>query len=130
MKPEYVSLISGFAGALIGGAVSVVTMWLQQHFQSRRDTARLASEIALRDYEHALELARARGKGGRKVTSYPVTLYIAYHTKLLDLIQRRKLTPETLREMTEYSDSIMNEIKSLEKKTEQLPTDEPPGNAG
>lgn len=39
MTEKYAALISGFVGALIGGAASVAVVWIQAHFQNKNKKA-------------------------------------------------------------------------------------------
>lgn len=119
MKPEYVSLLSGLIGALVGAAASILTMWVQQRFQSKRDNARLASEIALKEFEHALQQSQAFSKAGHEVEIAPVTVYIAHHAKLLELILQGELTPKAVRDLDEYTRGITNAMKKLWEEEEQ-----------
>ena len=112
---EYVPLISGFIGAIIGGAVSILTMCIQQHFQGKRDANRLAIETALKEYKLDFERGRILLDNPNTVKLDPIVSYVAYHVKLLELILSRKLTPETLRELGDYSRSIKSELAKADE---------------
>ena len=53
MKPEYVALFSGFIGTLLGAVVSLVSIWIQQRAQEKRDRVKLAMDAAVKDYDES-----------------------------------------------------------------------------
>jgi hypothetical protein len=52
----WLPLISGFVGALIGGAASIITMVVQSRAQSRRERLQAALALALEDRRVALQI--------------------------------------------------------------------------
>ena len=117
MDSGILALVSGLIGALIGAGASVITITIQNHYQTRREMQKLAIEIAMEEY-------RARVKGefaGVEPTSGP--LLVAYYSKLMKLANDDNLTPDTIhslfasqRELAQaYSDAYYSET---EKSTE------------
>jgi hypothetical protein len=62
MKPETIALLAGFFGTVLGAAVSVVTILIQQYFQTRREESRLALDAAVKEFSSAEEYASWRNK--------------------------------------------------------------------
>ncbi len=89
MKPEYVSLIAGFVGVIVGALTSLATTWLQQCFQARRERARLALDAAVREHESAESHAKFMADQGKRVITYDLPYYIALHSALFERIGKR-----------------------------------------
>jgi len=90
MKPEYISLIAGFLGTVLGAIVSLASIWLQQRAQERRDRARLALDAAIKEYESAEKYAEFMAKQGRDITTYDLGYYIVLHEKLWEQLSAGK----------------------------------------
>ena len=113
MEPGILALMSGLIGALIGASASVITVTIQNHYQTRREMQRLGVEIAMEEYR-----ARVKGEfGGIKPTAGPIL--VAYYLKLTKLANEDNLTPESLHSLFEdqrklaqaYSDAYYSETE-------------------
>ena len=82
MKPEYIALISGFVGTLLGAVVSLVSIWLQQRGQERRDRAKLALDAAVKEYDSAEKYAEFMAKQGQRIITHDLGYYIVLHNQL------------------------------------------------
>ena len=112
-------MISGFIGAVIGAAGTVLTVLITEHYQSRRERNSLAVDLATRDYELALELSK-RQPGTVRV--YPLTSYLLYHRRLLQKLEKDDVTPEDIR-------AILEEHNRIDKIIDESQSDEKPQNA-
>jgi len=103
------ALISGLVGALIGSLTSLATLLVQNVFQNRRESRRLLFETAYKDYElRILHLPENRA-------AFPVIL--AYHQKMLELIESGRLTPQAAKEIL----SMQSEMgAALQRAVEEL----------
>ncbi len=91
MDSGILALVSGLIGALIGACASVITITIQNHYQTKREMQKLAIEIAMEEY-----WARVKGEfGGIGPTSGPIL--VAYYSKLMKLATDDKLTPDSIR---------------------------------
>jgi hypothetical protein len=91
---NYTALIAGLVGALIGSLTSIGTLLIQNMFQNRREIKKLMFDTAFRDYELRFRYANEQTP---QRTSFPVIL--AFHQKMIDLIEKGKLTPRAAREI-------------------------------
>lgn len=82
MKPEYISLITGFVGTVLGAVVSLASVWLQQRVQIRRDRAKLSLDAATKEFESAEKYAEFMAKQGQRIVTYDLGYYIVLHHKL------------------------------------------------
>lgn len=103
-------LLSALIGALIGAGASVITVWIQATSQAKRERIRLVTEIAMADYKHNIELARAAGKYG---PIPPATLYFHYHLELAKLMEQGTITPSGLEKLTKENQKIHQVIQKL-----------------
>lgn len=116
MSQVYIPLISALVGAFIGGAASVVTVWIQAKTSDRRERLRHASELALADYRINLELSE---KAGRRYSAPPVVLFLHYHLGLMDLMESGKMDEKGIRALAEENRRFMAAIKDLNEEDKQ-----------
>jgi hypothetical protein len=96
MKPEYIPLLSGFIGTILGAIVSLASVWLQQRAQERRDRGKLALDAAIKEYESAEKYAEFMAKQGQQVVTFDLGYYIVLHSKLAEfLLSGHDLTKES-----------------------------------
>lgn len=106
MKAEYIPLISGFVGAIIGAGASVGTMIVASYFENKRQKIRLAYEAALEDHRVSCEAASKRADGG---LVSPLTSYIHFHFKYMELLGKDKVTKEEMEKLSEERDMLWPE---------------------
>jgi len=107
MKDIYIPLFSALVGALIGAMASIITMWAQARIQDRREKIRHAADLALEDYKLQIDMAN---KSGRQASIPPVVLFLHYYLELMNLMEKGKLTPERLKELSEKNAEIEQAI--------------------
>ena len=102
MKDIYIPLFSALGGAVIGSLASILTIWIQSHFQNKRDRNRLAIEAAIEDHKAAVEVA----KGHQQAQLAPLTAFIHYHFKYLQLHENNELTEEAICKLNAERDKL------------------------
>jgi hypothetical protein len=119
------ALISGVVGAMIGSLTSLATLIVQNTYQNRRESTRLLFETAFKDYElRILHLPENRA-------AFPIIL--AYHQKMIELIEDGKLTPDAARQIlkmqSEMSAAVQSAVADLESsgKSHRKPHGDTPG---
>ena len=105
MSEVYIPLLSALAGAIIGSLSSIVSVYVQGRLQNRRERTKLALEVAIQDQKHMLTQAKA----GEKI--YPLSVWAYYHWKLIDLIDRNKLTPDSMKKLQQQ---LMEMLKAVD----------------
>ncbi len=113
---NYIPLLSGFIGALIGAFASIVTIIVQSRAQSRRERIRMAAQIAIEDLKMSIETA---SKSGKRASIQPPTVYLHYHMKLMELLENNRLDAVTLRLLTEENRAIIDSLESLNREREE-----------
>ena len=114
---DFTVLIAGLVGAIIGSMTSIGTLIIQNYFQNRRESKRLIFETAYKDYElrflHTTE-------GTPQRAAFPIIL--AYHQKMIELLETGRLTPTTAKEILEAQvemgralQGAINDIENQEK---------------
>jgi len=123
MKPEYVSLFSGFVGAVLGAGASIATVWIQQRAQEKRDRARLAIDAAVKEFEAAEKYAEFTAKHGGRLITRDLAYYILLHTRLSDhLLSGRDITKEQWTAAHKQAKDISeagNDVYAREKREER-----------
>jgi len=104
-----IPVISGLVGALIGASASVVTMIIQSRIHDKRERMRLVKELAIHDYEKQYEIGKASGRGFNVI---PIVVFMHYHSKLIEVMEKDELTPEVAKKLHEESKAL---AKSLPK---------------
>lgn len=119
MPVEYISLLSGFVGAIVGALASITTVWVQQHSQEKRDRARLALEAAIKEFESADNNARflAEHHKGQRIQTFDLGYYIVLHARLWECIgsgkpPSRENWRTAHKEALELSDAAMAEYEA------------------
>jgi len=73
--------IIALVGALIGAGASILGMHIQQRNQNRRDLVKLATEIAIDDYNRRLKIAEDQGLS---ISFPPIAAFVAYQIRVLE----------------------------------------------
>lgn len=108
MDQSLIALISGLVGALIGAASSVGAIVIQSHYQSRRELRRMAFDAAIADCQQAFEAAKALK---REAEVAPLTAYIHFHVRYLELLEQGRLNSETLKALKDERDQLFAKSK-------------------
>jgi hypothetical protein len=95
--------ITGFVGALVGAGASLFGLMIQQHYQTKRERVKVASELALVEYQRDLELAKADGGG----MVAPLAGYIIFNVRLLEELSKGPITPEQVRALSEEKKKVL-----------------------
>ena len=111
---DYLPLLSGLFGAVIGAGALIVAQVIQASFQSRRDRLKLITDMALAEHKHVFEIGL---KMGRPVSMYPLTVFVHYHAGLLDLLEHNAMTPDALRALKEKNREIMDMMDATPPRT-------------
>jgi hypothetical protein len=102
---NYIALLSGFIGALIGSISSLAGIWIQARFQDRSTMMNLSTQLALEDYKNARD--RVSSKGGYLL---PLVAYVHYHHELMNLILVNKLNQESVKLLRERNKQVVDSI--------------------
>ena len=100
--------VAGLLGTLVGTFGSVAGVWIQNHFQARRERVRMVMEFAVQDRKNLIDEARASGKGGPVA---PVALFAHYHGELFRLIERGNFSVRELDKISEDNSKLWASIK-------------------
>ena len=96
----YLPLISGLIGALIGSISSIATLVIQSHYQQKRELKKLAVQLAMEDFKFRI------ANESERIIPASAPVLIGYWDKMVDLVVRGRLTPETMREVLDYDGEL------------------------
>ena len=102
INEAYIPLIAALIGAVIGSLSSVITIWIQSHYQNKRDRNRLAVDAAIEDHKAAIEI----GKGHAGAQIAPLTAFLHYHFKYLQLLETDGLSEKAVKELNAERDRL------------------------
>ena len=103
--------VAGLLGTLVGTFGSVAGVWIQNHFQARRERVRMVMEFAVQDRKNLIDEAKASGKGGPVAPVAPVALFAHYHGELFRLIERGNFSVRELDKISEDNSKLWASIK-------------------
>jgi hypothetical protein len=92
-----VGAAGGIIGALGGALITGLIGLYQSKSQDRRDAIKLAAEAAWKDYEL---------RAGKGIPSSPAFIFVWYHVRLMQLIERGKLTREAITQVHLEKDEL------------------------
>jgi len=84
-------------------------MLIQSNYQAKRELINHGIQIAFQDYKTQLENA----KPGTKVQ--PISLFVHYHTKMIRLAVKGKLTPTALEALDFELKALMEAVDKINK---------------
>lgn len=108
--------VAGLLGAAIGAGTSLVTVWVQAHYQSKREQARFILEYATSDRLTTIDEARERGVGGPVP---PVALFAHYNQGLIKLLEGGKLSKSELKRLADENDDLWKAIREIDEQRER-----------
>ncbi len=94
---------AAFLGAIIGAGASLLGLLIQQWFQTKRDRVRIAADLAMKEYQHDLELAKNTTGGGAVA---PISTYVIHHAKILEALSKGKVNVQKIKKITKEMDEI------------------------
>jgi len=94
----WIPLLSALAGALIGSITSIATISIQAHFQNKRESTKLAMDVAIQHFKSAISAASTQ-RGRFEIA--PLASYVCYNQKLIELALEKNLTPASIKKLTE-----------------------------
>lgn len=107
------SAIAGLLGGLIGALASVGGMWLQNHYQSKRERAKAILEFATQNRAQDINLAVTRGT---RNTIPPTAAYVFQHSAMLELIESGDASAEKIEELVKESKHTVEKLTFLSSK--------------
>ncbi len=106
------SAIAALVGAAIGALGSFGGLWIQQRHQSRRERAKLASELGMLDFRIAREHVLSRGG-----VMAPLSAYVMYHSEFLEALASGPVTPDLIEKMNERQRALFDAFPDPERKS-------------
>jgi len=94
--------IAGLIGAIVGAGASLLGLWLQQHYQTKRDRFRVAADLGLAEYQRDMESAKVAGG-----LVAPLAGYVIFNSRLLDELAKGSITPEQIKLLSEEKGNVL-----------------------
>ena len=101
--------VAGLIGAGIGAGTSLATVWIQAHFQAKREKAKTVLELAMR--ARSEELLEGL-KLDRDYRPEPLAVHVTLQQRLLALVEKQRLTTKAVTELYDDCDKLSNAIEN------------------
>jgi hypothetical protein len=95
MDQTWIALLSGLAGAIIGSATSITTLWVQTRAEDRRRRREFYTGLAVEERKLRMDLMIKSGGGEIQ----PITIFVSHFHAVMNAIERGELTPAKMREI-------------------------------
>ena len=109
MDSPYVALVSGFAGALVGAASSITTMWIQARINDRRERMRQAATLAMEEFKIHVGIATASG-----MSVQPLSIYLYHQTLVMKALDDDDYTPKRISEIADEVSKLVEANNKIE----------------
>jgi hypothetical protein len=100
-----IPLLSALFGAVVGGISLIAANAVQARFENKRVRARLAVEAAIQEYKQHVEMA-----GGRGVWIPPLSTFVYYNSRVIELLEKGRLTATTLQRLGQEVEEMLEAI--------------------
>ena len=104
------SAIAGLLGGLVGALASFGGMWLQNHYQAKRERAKSVLEFATQNRQQDIHLAVSRGT---RAKIPPAAAYVYLHAAILELIEADGASADNIQKLVEESKPTMKMLTNL-----------------
>jgi hypothetical protein len=101
-ETQYIPLLAGLVGALIGSVTSIATIYIQQRAQNKRERANQIFQAATEQFKLAIEVAKIRGNGA----ILPFATFLHHHKQLYELLENSNLNANSLKKIHTEEDEI------------------------
>ena len=105
-------LLIGFIGVLLGSITSIVVILIQSWYENKRSLTQKAIDLAIEDYRVSNEHAKLTNG-----SVFPLSLYVHYHTRIMEYAIKGELTKENLqligKEQDELRQLMIDDTKRL-----------------
>lgn len=115
MDQSQIAWIAAFAalgGSIIGALASIVSIAVQSRNEAARHRQELAVKLAQDERNQHIDLA----KEGDPIP--PLSVYLSYYVALLEAIDKRTLTADKVRELSEDNRKLRSVHYELSRKTQ------------
>ncbi len=113
---NYLPLITGFVGVILGSLTSVIVAWINSNSQRKLERLKVAIQLAIENRRTDHEDARSPNIKGTKPL-YPFSSYIFYSYQIIKLVDDEKLNAESLQKLhAEHNNLEVEILKETDKK--------------
>ena len=93
-------------GAVIGAAASVGAIWVQSHYQHKRERMRTSVDLAM--YAHREEIERAKHQGGALV--FPIAVHLYQQSEHVRILESRPLEARDLKRIRDETERLAEAV--------------------
>ncbi len=101
-ESQYIPMLAGLMGAIIGSVTSIITLYIQQRAHDKRERASQIYSAALEQFKMAIEVAKTKENSAIP----PLAIFLYHHNLLFDLLENNNLDVESLKKMIHKEEEI------------------------
>jgi hypothetical protein len=111
-------LFAGLFGALLGAGASIITTYIQNNAQNKRERMKIVSQLAMDDFKLSIDRARDCAKAmGKSIGMAPAVCYVHFYLNILDLLEAGELNENTIIKTIKDNKKILDAIEGLREES-------------
>lgn len=111
----WIAAAAGLVGAVIGSLSSIAVIWIQGRTEWRRERWRTAVQLAMHEYDGDMDRAKSLAAAGHKVGVMPISTYVDFHARIIELLSRGHAVPEDVRDAYRRNLEIVEAVRAASK---------------
>lgn len=107
------AVVAGLAGTFIGSAGSLAVVWIQSHYQARRDQAKAVLEFSTQSRAQDINLAVSRGTRNQIA---PISAYVHHHQAIFEMLKENDVGEERVAKVFSESRRIKMRLTDMDSR--------------
>lgn len=104
------AVVAGLAGTFIGSVGSLAVVFIQNHYQARREQAKAVLEFATQSRAQDINLAVSRGIRSQIP---PISAYVHHHQAIFEMLESKDIGEETIAKVFAESKRIRDRLEKM-----------------
>jgi hypothetical protein len=110
-------LFTGLFGALLGAGASIITTYIQNNSQNKRERMKIVSQLAMDDFKLSIDRAKNCAEStSSRVSLAPAVCYVHFYLKILGLLEAGELNKSSIIDTIKENLDILDAIGDLNEK--------------
>jgi len=110
---ELLPLFAGFFGALLGAGASIITTYIQNNAQNKRERMKVVSQLAIDDFKLSIERAKSISA---RIKLAPAVCYVHFYLKIWELLEIGELNKDSIINTMKDNLDILDAIGDFDEK--------------
>lgn len=101
-ESQYMPLIVGLIGVVVGSITSIAAIFIQQRAQNKRERSNQIFYAATEQFKLAIDVAKLNKRGG----VFPFAVFLHHQNQLFELIEKNNLNAESLKKLLNDNEKV------------------------